>query len=83
MHEQYCFNIGWVVKSDSNGRHPKVLDQQKRKTSDMFWQEDMEAYDFFICSFGRSIAPTFGFTAHIKIHVVNAKYLEMHFIDAY
>jgi hypothetical protein len=35
MYRQYCYNQGWVVKSDNKGRYPMVADYPKRKTDDI------------------------------------------------
>jgi hypothetical protein len=46
MYELYCFNRGWTVKPDNKGRYPNVVDYKRRKVDDMFWQADMESFEF-------------------------------------
>jgi hypothetical protein len=83
MYELYCFNRGWISKSNNKGRYPNLVDYKRCKVDDMFWQEYMESLMFFLGvhsgAFRRSIAPTSVFRAHLMSHAANTQYSEIIF----
>jgi hypothetical protein len=48
MYEKHCLSRGWAPKSDNMGRYPRLCDYPRRKTDDIFWEDDVEMSD--VCS---------------------------------
>jgi hypothetical protein len=48
LYEKFCFDRGWAIKSDNNGRYPRLKDYTNRMADDMFWPADAETSE--VCS---------------------------------
>jgi hypothetical protein len=48
MYEKHCFSRGWAPTSDNMGRYPRLCDYLRRKTDDIFCEDDVETSD--VCS---------------------------------
>jgi hypothetical protein len=48
LYEKFCFDRGWAIKSDNNGRYPRLNDYTNRMADDMFWPADAETSE--VCS---------------------------------
>jgi hypothetical protein len=42
MYEQYCYENGWLTRSDNKGRYPPLAEYKKRKVDDLLWEANVE-----------------------------------------